>query len=67
LGCLSNVGLKQCFEHTENQKADTCGLCERQDVCLPSWRGFFVSEIVGYIFADQVLISQNIDAIDFID
>jgi hypothetical protein len=39
-------------------------------VCLPSCRGFFVVFVavtVVYIFADQVLISQNIDVIDFID
>jgi hypothetical protein len=67
-GALSHVSLRQCFEHTENQKADTFGLGERQDVCLPSCRGFFVVTVtVVYIFAEQVQISQNIDAIDFID
>jgi hypothetical protein len=43
------VALRQCFEHTGNQKADTCGLCERQDVCLPSWRGFLWRDCCVYI------------------
>jgi hypothetical protein len=67
-GALSHLAMRQCFGHTGNQKADTFGMLERQDVCLPSCRGFFVVAVtVVYIFVEQVQISQNIDVIDFID
>jgi hypothetical protein len=45
----------------ENTWSSTTGFHEMREMRV------FFSVIVVYIFADQVLISQNIDAIDFID
>jgi hypothetical protein len=68
LGVFKQHGIEtMCWTHWEPKSRYTWAFRET-GCCLPSWRdeGIF-SVIVVYIFADQVLISQNIDFIDFID